>query len=205
LNSHRLESITFDEAIQLLSLMNNGFEFEGQAVTVGKGKYGPYLKYNDRYINLDSEETLLSLNQDVVESIIIEAMKQPSFPLDLGEFEDSKISVGKGRFGPYVKHGSLFASIPKTEDPLNLTLERAIELISEKREAEKKKLIKEFEGHPDTQILKGRYGPYIKHGKENLKIPKGVEAENVTIDQILEIAKAAPAKKKTTRKTKSKK
>ena len=205
LNSQRLESITFDEAIQLLSLMNNGFEFEGQAVTVGKGKYGPYLKYNDRYINLDSEETLLSLNQDVVESIIIEAMKQPSFPLDLGEFEDSKISVGKGRFGPYVKHGSLFASIPKTEDPLNLTLERAIELISEKREAEKKKLIKEFEGHPDTQILKGRYGPYIKHGKENLKIPKGVEAENVTIDQILEIAKAAPAKKKTTRKTKSKK
>jgi len=205
LNSQRLESITFDEAIQLLSLMNNGFEFEGQAVTVGKGKYGPYLKYNDRYINLDSEETLLSLNQDVVESIIIEAMKQPSFPLDLGEFEDSKISVGKGRFGPYVKHGSLFASIPKTEDPLNLTLERAIELISEKREAEKKKLIKEFDGHPDTQILKGRYGPYIKHGKENLKIPKGVEAENVTIDQILEIAKAAPAKKKTTRKTKSKK
>ncbi|MGC6414703.1 MAG: type I DNA topoisomerase [Bacteroidia bacterium] len=205
LNSQRLESITFDEAIQLLSLMNNGFEFEGQAVTVGKGKYGPYLKYNDRYINLDSEETLLSLNQDVVESIIIEAMKQPSFPLDLGEFEDSKISVGKGRFGPYVKHGSLFASIPKTEDPLNLTLERAIELISEKREAEKKKLIKEFEGHPDTQILKGRYGPYIKHGKENLKIPKGVEAENVTIDQILEIAKAAPAKKKTTKKTKSKK
>lgn len=205
LNSQRLESITFDEAIQLLSLMNNGFEFEGQTVTVGKGKYGPYLKYNDRYINLDSEETLLSLNQDVVESIIIEAMKQPSFPLDLGEFEDSKISVGKGRFGPYVKHGSLFASIPKTEDPLNLTLERAIELITEKREAEKKKLIKEFEGHPNTQILKGRYGPYIKHGKENLKIPKGVEAENVTIDQILEIAKAAPAKKKTTKKTKSKK
>jgi len=204
LNSQRLESISFAEAIQLLSLMNTGFEFEGEPVTVGKGRYGPYLKFKDRYINLDSEETLLTLNQDVIEAIIIDALKQPSFPLELGDLEGSKITVGNGRFGPYVKHGSLFASIPKSEDPLSISLERAIELISEKRESEKKKLIKEFDGHPDTQVLKGRYGPYIKHGKENLKIPKDIQAEDITIEQILNIAKATPAKKKTTKKTKAK-
>ena len=109
--------------------------------------------------------------------------------------------VGIGRFGPYVRHNSKFVSIPKEEDPLEISAERAKELILTKREADAKKLIKSFPENEDIQVLNGRWGPYIKAGKQNVKIPKGIEAEDLTLDKCLELAaEAAKASKKGRRK-----
>jgi DNA topoisomerase-1 len=92
-----------------------------------------------------------------------------------------------------VKHASLFASIPKAEDPFLVTLERAIELIEKKREDDKQKMLKTFEGRDDVSIQKGRYGAFIKYGKENLKIPKDTDYNDLTLADIEKIAKESIA------------
>ncbi|WP_234408890.1 topoisomerase C-terminal repeat-containing protein [Marinilabilia salmonicolor] len=92
-------------------------------------------------------------------------------------YEDKKVVVGVGRFGPYVRHDGKFASLKKgVDDPMTIDLERAIELIEEKRERDNKKHIKSFEEDKDVQVLNGRWGPYISYKKKNYKIPKDTEA-----------------------------
>lgn len=93
-------------------------------------------------------------------------------PRTLGEFEEQTVKANVGRFGPYVQLGKLFVSIPKGEDPMDITLERAIELIKEKREKEEKSHLKQFEEEPELEIRAGRWGPYIAYKGKNYKIPK---------------------------------
>lgn len=111
------------------------------------------------------------------------------------------MSVGIGRFGPYIKHNQLFVSLKKgIDEPGTITLETAIERINEKREIEKNKKIQEFEN--GVQILNGRFGPYITFNKVNYKIPKGKEANQLTFEETMEIiAKGDDGKKKTAKKT----
>ena len=101
-----------------------------------------------------------------------------------------------GRFGPYVRHDGKFASLTKEDDPYSITEERAIELIEAKRKADAEKFIKVFDENPNVQVLNGRYGPYIKVGKKNIKIPKGTEPASLTLEQCLELAEKAPDKKR---------
>ena len=123
------------------------------------------------------------------------------FPRQLGEYEDKPVSVGIGRFGPYIKHNQLFVSLKKgVDEPGTITLETAIERIEEKREIERNRKIKEFDN--GVQILNGRFGPYITFNKENYKIPKGQEADKLTFEETMAIiAKGNDTKKKTTKKT----
>ena len=95
-------------------------------------------------------------------------------PRTLGLFEEQPIVVNTGKYGPYVNHGKLFASIPKDEDPLSLTIERAIELIMERRKADAEKFIKCFDEDKDLQVLNGRFGPYLSYKKKNVKLPKSM-------------------------------
>jgi DNA topoisomerase-1 len=211
LSTQRLETVTFQEALHILNIMTQTFEFKGNLVQVGVGKFGPYIKNGEKYINLKDDSQILNLTQDRLVEMLTEFEKQPSFPMTLGELEGKNVQVGLGRFGPYVKHGTLFASIPKAEDPLTLSLERAVELILKKREDEKQKMLKTFEGRDDVSIQKGRYGAFIKYGKENLKIPKDVDYNELTIQDIEKLlspekaskTKKAPAKKATASKTKT--
>jgi DNA topoisomerase-1 len=129
-----------------------------------------------------------------------EALKLFDLPKVLGEYEGNEVAVNIGRFGPYVKFGKLFISIPKDEDPMSLTLDRAIELIEEKKKAEANKYIKTFPENKDVQVLNGRYGPYIKIGKKNIKIPKDIKPEDLTLEQCLELAEKAPEKKRRSKK-----
>jgi DNA topoisomerase-1 len=103
--------------------------------------------------------------------------------------------VGVGKFGPYIRHDNKFVSLKKEHDPLSITEEEAIELILEKREADEKKHIKSFEENPEIQVLNGRWGPYIKFGKDNFKIPKDKEAESLTYDETIKIIENQPVKK----------
>jgi DNA topoisomerase I len=116
-------------------------------------------------------------------------------PRDLGLFEEKPVVINIGRFGPYVLHDKKFVSIPKTDDPYEITSERAIELILAKRVADANRLIKDFPGNDEIQILNGRFGPYIKAGKKNVKIPKGKEPASLTLEECIVLADATPEKK----------
>jgi DNA topoisomerase I len=191
LRTQRLETVTFNEALHMLHLFSQTFEFNGEPVQIGVGQYGAYIKKGAKYINLKDDNELLTLNQNTLIQFLTEHEKTPSFPLTLGDYEGKTVQVGAGRFGPYVKHASLFASIPKNEDPFTVTLQRAIELIEKKREDDKQKMLKTFDGREDVSVQKGRYGAFIKYGKENIKIPKEVDYNTLTIEDIEKLAKAS--------------
>ena len=103
-----------------------------------------------------------------------EALELFKLPRTLGEYEGKNVIVGAGRFGPYIQNNGLYASLPKTMDPMTVTLEEAIELLQKKQEAEAQKHIKKFEEEPELEILNGRYGPYIAYKGSNYKIPKDI-------------------------------
>jgi len=110
-------------------------------------------------------------------------------------FEDKKVVAAIGRFGPYIRHDGKFVSIPKEEDPLEITEDKAIELIEAKRKADAEKFIKGFDEDPEMQVLNGRWGPYIKAGKKNVKIPKDKEPTELTYAECVALADATPDKK----------
>ena len=170
----------------------------GETVSVRIGRFGPMAQIGEgesvRYAGL--------LKGQLMETITLEeALDLFKFPRQLGEFEEKPVSVGIGRFGPYIKHNQLFVSLKKgVDDPGTITLETAIERINEKREIEKNRKIQEFEN--GVQILNGRFGPYITFKKVNYNIPKGKEADKLTFEETKEInAKGGDSKKKTTKKT----
>jgi DNA topoisomerase-1 len=166
------------------------------------GRFGPMIQIGD---SEDEEKPTFAsiLKTQSIETITLEeALDLFKLPRALGEFEGKEVKASVGRFGPYLVHDKKFTSIPKASelDPMTINLEEAIELIKAKREADANKLIKTFKENDDIQVLNGRWGPYIKYGKKNLKIPKDMVAESLTLADIEKIAKEEPAKgKKTTR------
>ncbi len=152
----------------------------GKMVLVRIGRYGPLAQIGapeeeeKRFASLLKGQTLEGITLE-------EALKLFDLPRDLGSFEDKKVVAAIGRFGPYVRHDGKFVSIPKDSEysPYDIPLEEAVEMIKAKREADAKALLKTFDEDPDTRILMGRWGPYIKAGKENVKIPKGEDIDNI--------------------------
>lgn len=170
----------------------------GKNVYAKLGKFGAYVQIGENPDDNGGEKPkFASLRPgQFIESISLEdALELFKLPREVGEFEGSPLTVNIGRFGPYVLHDKKFVSIPKTDDPYTITNERAIELVVAKREADAKKTIKEFEENPDIKILNGRYGPYIKAGKKNVKIPKDKVPADLTLEECIALAEAAPEKK----------
>ena len=129
-----------------------------------------------------------------------EALDLFKLPRTLGEYEGHTVTVGTGRFGPYVRFNNSFVSIPKGTDPMSVTLDDAIKLIQEKQEAEAKRVIKVFAENPDMQVLNGRYGPYISYQKKNYKIPDKVEAADLSLEacfKVIELQKEKAETRKT--------
>ena len=118
-------------------------------------------------------------------------------PKKVGVFEDKEMTVAIGRFGPYIRHNSAFYSLPKGVDPLDVTEEECIQIIQEKRQKDIEKVIRVFDENPDAQIEQGRWGPFIRFGKQNLKIPKGTEIEKISYEDVLKWAEADAPKGKT--------
>lgn len=177
----------------------------GKPVSVKIGRFGPVAQLGAT--SDDEKPAFANLNAgQSIESITLEeALELFKLPRALGEFEGETLKANTGRFGPYVQMGKLFASIPKEEDPMSITLERAIELIKEKREAEAKSHLKTFEEEPELEIKAGRWGPYIVYKKKNYKIP-AAEAEHaaeLTLEDCKRIIAEGP-KKATTRRTAAK-
>ena len=164
----------------------------GETVSVRIGRFGPMAQIgegeNVRYAGL--------LKGQLMETITLEeALELFKFPRHLGQYEDKEVTIGIGRFGPYIKHNNVFISLRKGEDdPGTITLETAIQRIEEKRENDRNKLIKEFDN--GVQILNGRFGPYISYNKANYKIPKTAKAEELSLEKCMEIIEKEGVKKK---------
>ena len=174
----------------------------GRKVITRIGRYGPMVQIGKE--DEDGEKpkfAALRKNQSIGSITLDEALELFKLPRMLGQFEDKDVKANIGRFGPYVQHGTMFVSI-KGEDPMDIELDRAIELIKAKQIEEANKIIKLFEEREDVQLLNGRWGPYLKIGKTNYKLPKDKEAKDLTLEECLEIAENQPAKKKRTYKKK---
>ena len=167
----------------------------GKNMYVKLGRYGAMVQLGES----DSEEKPqfagLRKGQSMDSVTLEDALELFKFPRIIGSYEDKELTVGIGRFGPFVKHNSKFYSLKKTDDPASVEEIRAIEIIEEKRKQEREKLIKEFDGREDIKVLNGRYGPYIAVGKSNYKIPKKVDPASLTLEQCLEIIEKEGPKK----------
>lgn len=170
----------------------------GKTVIARLGRFGAMVQIGETSEDEDAEKPkYASLRKgQFIESITLEdALELFKLPRQVGELEDKVMTAAIGRFGPYVRHDGKFVSIPKELDPLEITADQAIELIMAKRKADAERHIKSFDENPDVQILNGRWGPYIKFGKKNVKIPKDKDPISLTYQDCVELEKNAPAKK----------
>ena len=169
----------------------------GKPVFVKIGRFGPVAQIGSAE---DKDKPLfaqLPSNLSIETITLEEALELFKLPRELGEFEGTKVSVGTGRFGPYVQHNRKYVSIPKGENPMTITLDRAIELIQEKRETEQKRHLKSFAEDEKLELLNGKYGPYIAYDGKNYRLPKN-KMENVealTYEECMTIIKEAPEPK----------
>lgn len=178
----------------------------GRQVSVKIGRYGPVAQIG---IADEEEKPLfasLRKNQSIETITIEDALELFKLPRSLGMYEEKEMTVAIGRFGPYIKHDSKFISLPKEEDPMEVTSETAVMLIEKKREDDRNKVLKAFPENEEVQILNGRFGPYISYKKSNYKIPKKQEPAELTLEECLEIiqkedASDKPKKKRFTKKS----
>ena len=182
----------------------------GHPVSVKIGRFGPMVQIGSGEGDDKPRFARLSPDQSIATITLEEALELCKLPRELGEFEDLPVKVGAGRFGPYVQHGKKYVSIPKDEDPLTITPERAVELILAKREADAKSHLLSFAEEPELEVLAGRFGPYIKYKGKNYKIPKerAEHAAELTLEEcraLIEAGSKTSAKTTTKRRTTKKK
>ena len=149
----------------------------GKPVSVKIGRFGPVAQKGESGSEEKPTFANLKAGQSIETITLDEALELFKLPRELGEFEGVMLKANSGRFGPYVQMNKLYVSIPKDEDPMTISLERAIELVQMKREADAKSLLKIFDEEPGLEVKMGRWGPYIAYKKKNYKIP-AKEAEN---------------------------
>ena len=168
----------------------------GKPVFVKIGRYGPVVQIgaaddNDkpRFAQLPSDKGMETITLD-------EALELFKLPRELGEFERHKVTVGAGRFGPYILHNKKYVSLPKEDDPLTVTLGKAVALIEKKRLLEQQRHIKTFNGDNPIEVLNGRYGPYLTFGGKNYRLPKAMHARaaDLTLEECVEVIDAAEQK-----------
>ena len=159
----------------------------GRPVSVRIGRFGPLVQIGTAedeekplFASLRKEQSMDSINLE-------EALALFKLPRELGSFEGKSLSVGSGRYGNYVRHGNQFVSLPKEFDPLEVSLDQAIQLVEDKREEDRKKIILSFEQDPELLVLNGRYGPYISKKGQNYKIPKKTDPATLSYQDCLDL------------------
>ena len=169
----------------------------GRPVFVKIGRFGPVVQIGTADDKDKPQFAQLPADKSIETISLEEALELFKLPRQVGEFEGTTVTIGAGRFGPYVLHNRKYVSIPKDIDPMAITLEQAIELINEKRSNEQKRHIKTFEEDEKLELLNGRYGPYIAYDGKNYRIPKAKQenVEALTYDECMTIIKEAPEPK----------
>ncbi|MBT4882000.1 MAG: type I DNA topoisomerase [Flavobacteriales bacterium] len=177
----------------------------GEKVFARIGPFGPMVQMGEKQEDENAPKPKFAslLKGQTIQTITLDqAMDLFKLPRTVGEWEGKEIVASVGRFGPYLRYDGKFTSIKKTdeEDPLTIALDRSIELIKIKIQADKDRLISNFDGDPLIQVLNGRYGPFIqvsppKGKKINVKIPKGTEPKDLTREECITLWENQPAKK----------
>ena len=166
----------------------------GEPITVRMGRFGPIAQIGDSGNDEKPRFASLSKNQLLETITLDEALNLFRLPRSLGEYDDGEMVVGIGKFGPYIRFKSKFFSLKKgVDDPYTVTFERAVEIILEKNENDKKKVLKDF---GDIMLLNGRYGPYLVKDKQNYRLPKGTDAEKLTKEDCSKIIENSDKTKK---------
>lgn len=175
----------------------------GQPVSVKIGRFGPLVQIGTGDGDQKPRFASLLKGQSMSEITLDEALRLFDFPRVIGEYEGKDLTVGIGRFGPYVRHDGKYVSIPKTMEPAAVTADEAIELIRFKRDAEAKKVVKTFAEDAEVQILNGRYGVYIAAHGANYKLPRGIaDPAALSFEEVMQIVdKQAAAAKDTPKRT----
>ena len=168
----------------------------GKPVSVKIGRFGPMVQIG--VANEEEKPRFAQLNkgQSIATITLAEALELFKLPRTLGEYEGSEVSVGTGRFGPYVQHCKKYVSIPKDVDPMAMDLETAVKLIEERKKAEASAHLKTFEEDAEMEVMNGRFGPYLKYKGANYKLPKSVkEPEKLTYEECMAIVTKGKTKK----------
>ena len=161
----------------------------GKPVFVKIGRFGPVVqigkaedKEKPRFAQLPADKSIETITLD-------EALDLFRLPRTVGEFEDSPVVIGSGRFGPYVMHKKKYVSLPKTDNPLTVTLDAAIALILKKRLQETQRHIKAFDEEPKLEVMNGRYGPYLAYDGKNYRLPKNLhdKAAELTLEECMNV------------------
>ena len=178
----------------------------GRPVSVKIGRYGPIVQIGTvsdaekpRFAQLKKGQTIDNITLD-------EALELCTLPRTLGEVDGSPVIIGSGRFGPYVRHGKQFISLPDSYDPLTTTLDEALRLFAERAEQQASRILRTFDEDPEAQIINGPYGPYISAHGTNVRLPRGTKPESLTyeaVQALVQKAKETPAKPRRSRAKKS--
>ena len=196
------ESVSREEAGQARELGTD--PKSGKPVSVRIGRYGPFVQIGTREDEEKPKFAGLRPGQRMASITLEEALELFKLPRKLGETpEGEPVSASIGRFGPYVRYGDKFASI-RDDDPYTITLERALVVIAEKKEADANRIIQDFE-EEGIQVLNGRFGPYVTNKEKNAKVPKDREPKSLTLEECIELLAKAPVRKKRGAKKKTKK
>ncbi len=174
-----------------------GYEPKTNAKVFAKlGKFGPMVQIGEDYADEKTRYARLAPNQFLETITLDEALELFKLPRNLGKWEDHDVVVGTGRFGPYVRYNNAFVSIPKGEDPLEITMDRCIELIRSKQQKDADRaprLLGQLDGK-DIFVTAGRYGPYLKYDDKNVTLAKGTDIHTLTLEQAIESLQGAPNK-----------
>ncbi|MDO6676326.1 type I DNA topoisomerase [Tenacibaculum sp. 1B UA] len=192
-----MNSITYEEAMDLFKLPKTLGDYEEKEVIVANGRFGPYIKFDGKYVSLDKGENPMSVDMDrAIE--LIEAKRKADAPI--GEYDGMPIQKGVGRFGPFIKWNSIFINVNKKYDFDNLSQADLEELIEDKKRKEREKLIHNFE-EVGIRVEKARWGRFnVIKGKIKIELPKTTEIEKLTQEEAVKMIEAKTPKKKTTKK-----
>lgn len=161
----------------------------GKTVSVKIGRFGPVVQIGTADDTDKPRFAQMKKGQSMETITLEEALELFKLPRTLGEYEGKTVTVGIGRFGPYIQHNKVYVSLPKTLDPMKVTLEEAEQLILEKRTKEAERHIKKFDEEPELEILNGRYGPYIAYKGNNYKIPKDIVPQDLSLKSCFDLIK----------------
>lgn len=169
----------------------------GRPVFVKIGRFGPVVQVGTAEDKDKPMFAQLPKEQSMEAITLQEAMELFKLPREVGEYENKPVTIGAGRFGPYILHDRKYTSLPKDADPLAITLDEAIALIEEKRQQDNEKHLKTFMEDPKLEVLNGRYGPYLTYDGKNYRLPKAMheKAAELTYQECMKIIEAVPAKK----------
>ena len=184
MQNQNIATITLEEALELFKLPFDLKEVDGKAVSVGVGRFGPYVKWGETFISIPKGEDPLSVNQQRAEEIINER-KIADAPI--ATYKGEPVTKGTGRFGPFIKYRSIFVNVPKKYDFENLSQSDINELIDAKLEKEANRYIQQWEKEK-ISIENGRWGPFIKFGKGMFKIPKNKKDEKYTAEELAQVS-----------------